>query len=245
MERLGGGTAVANLRITWLGHGGVLYRSPADKWLWVDRWSGAPTYADAFRQPEQVDVVAPTHGHFDHVGNDCDDVVELAKAGGQVVTSHEMSVYLPSRGVEAVGMNKGGTFEAAGVKLTMVHAEHTGGITLTGGEVEVTRDVGCWGWLIEFEDGTRVYHSGDTDLFGDMALVKERWQPSIAILPIGGHYTMGPADAAHALRLIGAGTVLPVHWGTFPALAGTPDELASQTDANVLRLQPGDTWEAG
>jgi L-ascorbate metabolism protein UlaG (beta-lactamase superfamily) len=236
---------VANLRITWLGHGGVLYRSPGERWLWVDRWSGAPTYADAFRQPEQVDVVAPTHGHFDHVGNDCDDIVELAKTGGQVVTSHEMSVYLPSRGVEAVGMNKGGTFEAAGVKLTMVHAEHTGGITLTGGESEVTRDVGCWGWLIEFEDGTRVYHSGDTDLFGDMALVRDRWQPSIAVLPIGGHYTMGPADAARALRLIGARTVLPVHWGTFPALAGTPDQLASQTDATVLRLQPGDTWEAG
>jgi L-ascorbate metabolism protein UlaG (beta-lactamase superfamily) len=101
---------VASLRITWLGHGGVLYRSPGERWLWVDRWSGAPTYADAFRQPEQVDVVAPTHGHFDHVGNDCDDIVELAKTGGQVVTSHEMSVYLPSRGVEAVGMNKGGTF---------------------------------------------------------------------------------------------------------------------------------------
>lgn len=236
---------MAKLRITWLGHGGVLYRSPEEKWLWIDRWTGAPTYADAYRRPQQVHVVAPTHGHFDHVGNDCDDVVELAKAGGQVVTSHEMSIYLPSRGVEAVGMNKGGTFEAAGIKLTMVHAEHTGGITITGGQTEATREVGCWGWLLEFEDGTRVYHSGDTDLFGDMALVKERWQPTIAVLPIGGHYTMGPADAGRALRLIGAGTVLPVHWGTFPALAGRPDDLVSQTDAEVLRLQPGDTWEAG
>ena len=236
---------MANLQITWLGHGGVLYRSPGEKWLWVDRWTGAPTYAEAYRAPEQVDVVAPTHGHFDHVGNDCDDVVALAQAGGQVVTSHEMSLYLAGRGIDAVGMNKGGTFEAAGIKLTMVHADHTGGITLTGSGADSTREVGCWGWLIEFEDGTRVYHSGDTDLFGDMALIKDRWSPSIAVLPIGGHYTMGPADAARALRLIGAATVLAVHWGTFPALAGRPDDLARQTDATVLQLQPGDTWQAG
>jgi L-ascorbate metabolism protein UlaG (beta-lactamase superfamily) len=235
---------LANLQITWLGHGGVLYRSPGEKWLWVDRSSGAPTYADAYRTPERVDVVAPTHGHFDHIGNDGDDVVDLAQAGGQVVGSHEMSIFLASRGVQAVGMNKGGTYEAAGIRLTMVHADHTGGITLTGSGGEVTRDTGCWGWVIEFEDGTRVYHSGDTDLFGDMALVRERWQPSIAVLPIGGNYTLGPADAARALALIGATTVLPVHWGTFPVLAGTPDQLASRTDATVLRLEPGETWKA-
>ncbi len=235
---------MANLQITWLGHGGVLYRSPGEKWLWVDRWTGAPTYAEAYRTPERVDIIAPTHGHFDHVGENCKDVVELAEAGGQVVCSHEMSLYLAVNGIEAVGMNKGGSFEAAGIKLTMLHADHTGGITITGGEAEATREVGCWGWLIEFEDGSRVYHSGDTDLFGDMALVRERWQPSIAVLPIGGHYTMGPADAARALKLIGAQTVLPVHWGTFPMLAGRPDDLASQTDATVLRLQPGETWQA-
>jgi L-ascorbate metabolism protein UlaG (beta-lactamase superfamily) len=235
---------MANLQITWLGHGGVLYRSPGGKWLWVDRWTGAPTYASEYRSAQQVDVVAPTHGHFDHVGNDCDDVVELAGAGGQVVCSHEMSLFLASRGVEAVGMNKGGTFEAAGIRLSMVHAEHSGGISVTDGENQATREVGCWGWVIEFEDGTRVYHSGDTDVFGDMALVRERWQPSVAVLPIGGHYTMGPADASRAVKLIAAQHVLPVHWGTFPALAGTPDELASAVDADVLRLQPGETWEA-
>src|SRR6185295_18755241 len=109
---------MSKLRITRLGHGGVLYRSPEDKWVWVDRWSGAPTYV-APPEPWQVDVIAPTHLHFDHVGN-----------------------------------------EAAGIGFTMVHAEHTGGVTITTDEVEVTRDLGCWGWLIEFEDGTRVYHSG-------------------------------------------------------------------------------------
>jgi L-ascorbate metabolism protein UlaG (beta-lactamase superfamily) len=234
---------MSKLRITRLGHGGILFRSPGDKWLWVDRWSGAPTYV-APPEPWQVDVIAPTHGHFVHVGNDAADVVELATRGGMVVCSHEMSIYLASRGVEAVGMNKGGRFEAAGIGFTMVHAEHTGGVTVTGGEAEATREVGCWGWLLEFEDGTRVYHTGDTDLFGDMALVRERWAPSITVLPIGGHYTMGPADAARAVGLIGATVAIPVHYATFPALAGTPAQLAAATDAQVVALEPGETWEA-
>jgi L-ascorbate metabolism protein UlaG (beta-lactamase superfamily) len=234
---------MAKLRITRLGHGGILYRSPGDKWLWVDRWSGAPTYV-APPEPWQVDVIAPTHGHFDHVGDDAGDVVELASRGGTVVCSHEMSIYLASRGVEAVGMNKGGRFEAAGIGLTMVHAEHTGGVTITGGDADVTRDLGCWGWLLEFEDGTRVYHTGDTDLFGDMALVKDRWNPSITVLPIGGHFTMGPADAGRAVGLIGAKVAVPVHYATFPALAGLPDQLAAATDAQVVALEPGETWEA-
>jgi L-ascorbate metabolism protein UlaG (beta-lactamase superfamily) len=234
---------MAKLRITRLGHGGILYRSPADKWLWVDRWSGAPTYV-APPEPWSVDVIAPTHGHFDHVGNDAVDVVELASRGGTVVCSHEMSIYLAGLGVEAVGMNKGGRFEAAGIGLTMVHAEHTGGVTVTGGGADATREVGCWGWLLEFEDGARVYHSGDTDLFGDMALVKDRWAPTIAVLPIGGHFTMGPADAGRAVALIGTRVVIPVHYGTFPALAGTPAQLAAATDAQVVALEPGETWEA-
>jgi L-ascorbate metabolism protein UlaG (beta-lactamase superfamily) len=233
---------MSKLRITRLGHGGILYRSPGDKWLWVDRWSGAPTYV-APPEPWQVDVIAPTHGHFDHVGNDAADVVELASRGGTVVCSHEMSIYLASRGVEAVGMNKGGRFEAAGIGLTMIHAEHSGGVTITGGDAEVTRDLGCWGWLLEFEDGTRVYHTGDTDLFGDMALVKDRWAPSITVLPIGGHYTMGPADAGRAVALIGARVAIPVHYATFPALAGTSEQLQAATDAQVVALEPGETWE--
>jgi L-ascorbate metabolism protein UlaG (beta-lactamase superfamily) len=241
---------MARLRITRLGHGGVLYRSPGEKWLWVDRWSGAPNYA-APADP-RVDVVAPTHGHFDHVGNDAADVVELAAlgtagGGGTVVCSHEMSIYLASRGVDAVGMNKGGTFVASGISLTMVDAVHTGGVTVTGGAAgapDATRELGCWGWVIGFEDGTRVYHTGDTDLFGDMALVRERWAPSIAVLPIGGHYTMGPADAARAVAFIGARTVIPVHYATFPALAGTPAEFQAETSAQVVALEPGETWEA-
>lgn len=236
---------MANLRITRLGHGGVLYRSPEGVWIWVDRWTGAPNYADAYRTHEKVSVVAPTHCHFDHVGDDCADLIELASVdGAATIGSHEMSVFLGSRGIEAIGMNKGGTVEAAGIRFTMTHADHTGGATLGSGAEQVTRDLGCWGWVIEFEDGTTVYHSGDTDLFGDMRLVRERHNPEIAVLPIGGHYTMGPRDAAMALDLIGASMVIPVHYGTFPILAGTPGELGEQTSAEVVALEPGETWEA-
>ena len=237
---------MANLRITRLGHGGVLYRSPNDAWIWVDRWTGAPTYPDAYRTPEQVHVVAPTHCHFDHVGDDLADLLELAAVeGAAVVGSHELSVFLAGKNVEATGMNKGGTFEAAGIGFTMVHADHSGGATLTdaGGGGQVTRELGCWGWVIEFEDGTTVYHSGDTDLFGDMRLVGERFSPEIAVLPIGGHYTMGPEDAGRALEMIGAPLVVPVHFGTFPILTGTPEELDDVADAQVIELEPGDTWE--
>jgi len=236
---------MANLRITRLGHGGVLYRSPNDAWVWVDRWTGAPNYPNEYRTAKQVDVVAPTHGHFDHVGEDLSDVVELASMDEAVVVcGHEMSIYLAGRGIDAVGMNKGGRFEAAGIGFSMVHAGHTGGATLNEGGRQVTRELGCWGWVIEFEDGTTVYHSGDTDLFGDMERIGERFSPDIAVLPIGGHYTMDPIDAGRALDLVGASTVIPVHYGTFPVLSGSPDQLREETDSEVIALAPGETWEA-
>jgi L-ascorbate metabolism protein UlaG (beta-lactamase superfamily) len=153
-------------------------------------------------------------------------------------------VYLGAQGIESIGMNKGGTVEAAGIRFTMVRADHSGGATLGTGADQVTRDLGCWGWVIEFEDGLTVYHSGDTDLFGDMSYVRERHQPEIAVLPIGGHYTMGPRDAGMALELIGAAYVIPVHYGTFPILAGTPGELREHTTVEVVELEPGETWEA-
>lgn len=235
---------MANLRITRLGHGGVLYRSPNDAWVWVDRWSGAPNFAEAYRSPEQVSVVAPTHGHFDHVGDDLTDVIELAGTEGSVVVcSHEMSIFLAGKGVEAVGMNAGGTFEAAGIRFTMVTAVHSGGATLTTPDGQITRDLGCWGWVLEFEDGTTVYHSGDTDVFGDMRIIGERFSPEIAVVPIGGHYTMDARGAGMAVDLVGAATVIPVHYATFPALAGTPHELEEHTGASVVALEPGETHE--
>ena len=134
-------------------------------------------------------------------------------------------------------MNKGGTVEAAGIRFTMVHADHTGGATLTTGSEQVTRDLGCWGWVIEFEDGTTVYHSGDTDLFGDMNLVRERFEPRSPSCRSAGTTRWDPADAGRALEMIGAAYVIPVHYGTFPILAGTPDELAEHTRTRGRRAR--------
>lgn len=234
---------MAQLRITRLGHGGVLYRSPGDVWLWVDRWTGSPNYAEEFRTVERADIVAPTHGHFDHVGDDLADLIELGRIDGATVfCSHEMSIYLGGVGIEAIGMNAGGRVEKAGIGLTMVTALHTGGATITTPSPAATREMGCWGWVIEFEDGTVVYQSGDTDVFGDMALIGERFHPSVAVMPIGGHYTMGPVDAGRAVEMVGAKTVIPVHYATFPILTGTPAELSQHTTAEVVALQPGETW---
>src|SRR3970282_543157 len=120
----------------------ILYRSPQDRWVWVDRWGAEPTFAEGFRTPQKVDVIAPTHGHFDHIGDDGVDVMELAEHGGQLIGSHEMSVYFIGKGLaDAVGMNKGGRFEAAGIGFTMVHAEHSGGATVTEVDPAVTRDL--------------------------------------------------------------------------------------------------------
>lgn len=235
---------MAKLRITRLGHGGVLYRSPGDVWLWVDRWTGSPDYATEFRTTERVDVVAPTHGHFDHVGDDLVDLIELGRVeGAQIFCSHEMSLFLGAAGVEATGMNSGGRVEARGISLTMVQAIHTGGATLASQGPGVTREMGAWGWVIEFEDGTVVYHSGDTDVFGDMSLIGQRFQPTVAVVPIGGHYTMGPADAGRAVEMVGTKTVIPVHYATFPILTGTPEELRQHTSSEVVALAAGDTWD--
>jgi L-ascorbate metabolism protein UlaG (beta-lactamase superfamily) len=126
----------------------------------------------------------------------------------------------------------------------MVHADHSGGATLTGGDAAVTRDLGCWGWILSFANGPTVYHSGDTDVFGDMALLRERFSPDIAVMPIGGHYTMGPRDAARAAELAGVERIVPVHYATFPLLAGTPAELRRHTEIEVVELEPGATFEA-
>ncbi len=137
-------------------------------------------------------------------------------------------------------MNKGGTVEAAGARVHMVHAVHSCGITdgdqiIYGGEAS--------GYVLELDGGFRLYHAGDTAVFSDMALIGKLLRPDWALLPIGDHYTMGPRSAAEAIRLLGVATVIPMHFGTFPVLTGTPDDLrkeASDVDGlEVVDLQPG------
>jgi L-ascorbate metabolism protein UlaG (beta-lactamase superfamily) len=140
---------------------------------------------------------------------------------------HELSLWLGRNYAHKdglIGMNKGGTVEAVGLKVTMVRADHSAGDLYAGAEspLYLGEPVGL---IVELEDGYRFYFAGDTDLFGDMRLIGERYRPSLAFLPIGGHFTMDPVGAAHAVELLGVNDVAPIHYGTFPILAGTPDQL--------------------
>jgi L-ascorbate metabolism protein UlaG (beta-lactamase superfamily) len=121
-------------------------------------------------------------------------------------------------------MNKGGTVEAAGLQVTMVHADHSAGDFYAGSENPLYLGEPV-GFIVELENGFRFYFAGDTDVFSDMRLIAERWRPELALLPIGGHFTMDPIGAAQAIELLGVKHVLPMHYGTFPVLAGTPDAL--------------------
>jgi len=227
--------------ITWLGHASVLYTDASGRSVVVDPWiEGNPSSPPAAKAMKRVDAIFITHGHGDHFG----DVMPLAKRhGADVVCNYEISVYLAGKGIEKVhGMNKGGTIEAGGVKGTMVHAIHSSSIE-EGGTQHYAGEP-C-GFVFEFEGGTRVYHAGDTGIFGDMKLIGELYRPAVAVLPIGDLYTMGVFEAAAAARMIGAKAIVPIHHGTFPALTGTPaalrDALRDAPGIEVVALKPGDS----
>ncbi len=153
---------------------------------------------------------------------------------------------LPGGGDATIGMNKGGTVSAAGLKVTMTQADHSAGDWNPDGGVPLYLGEPA-GFVVEMENGFRVYHAGDTAVFGDMRLIGELYQPDLALLPIGGHFTMGPREAALAVDLLGVKHVLPIHYGTFPILAGTPAELSAELKARRLSgvtvhaLEPGGT----
>ena len=232
---------MANVTFTWLGHGSYRLDSPGGPRIYVDPWLDNPKFPDAERPLEQVDVLAITHGHGDHVGS----AVEICKEHSpKVVAIFELAVWLESKGAEgasALGMNKGGTVEVDGVMFTMTHARHSGGLDDENG---ITYLGDAAGYVIEFGNGLKVYAAGDTDVFGDMELIGRLYSPDVAILPIGDQFTMGPKQAALALELVGSKRCVPVHWGTFGLLTGTPDALRELAPGvEVLDAEPGVTIE--
>lgn len=225
---------------TWLGHSTFLVETPGGKRLLIDPWvDGNPACPADKKDVGRLDVILVTHAHSDHAG---DAAAIAGRSGATVVAIVELAAWLQGQGVQhLVPMNKGGSVEVAGLRVTMVHADHTSGAD-SGGRIVYAGEPA--GFVVRLENGLTFYHAGDTALFGDMRLIGELYRPDLACLPIGDHFTMGPREAAYAAHLLGVRRVIPMHYGTFPLLTGTPDALrealAAHPGVEVLALAPGE-----
>jgi L-ascorbate metabolism protein UlaG (beta-lactamase superfamily) len=231
---------MAPLSITWLGHSTFIITTPGGKRIVTDPWlEGNPACPQDRKRIDQADLILLSHGHSDHSG----DVVSVARAtGAPVVTVNELRLWLEHKGLQNVhGLNFGGTLTLAGLEITLVTAVHTSSV--------VENDVNVYlgepaGFVVKLETGQRFYFAGDTALFGDMRLIAELYAPEIAFLPIGDYYTMGQDAAARACQMLGIRQVVPMHFGTFPILTGTPERLRQLVEPlgiDVLVLKPGQT----
>jgi L-ascorbate metabolism protein UlaG (beta-lactamase superfamily) len=226
------------IKLTWLGHATFRVETPAGTIILIDPWvMGNPMCPEREKSVKNVDILLCTHGHFDHIG----DAVEIArKHNPKVVGIPELCGWLEGKGVkQTASMNKGGTQSVGDIKVTMVHADHSCGI-LDGDQI-VYGGEAC-GYVVEFSNGVKIYHAGDTNVFGDMEIIRELYAPDIALIPIGDHYTMGPREAAYACNLLKPKTVIPMHFGTFPVLTGKPSELQKLVpEIEVRQMKPGET----
>jgi len=235
-------TEANKTRITWLGHATVLIQTAAGTNILIDPFiQQNPKYPKGFVLPSKIQYILLTHGHGDHIS----DAVPVAqKHGSTVVAIYELAAYIGARGAaNTIGMNLGGTVQLNEVAATMVEAKHSAAAQDEKG----THYAGvAAGFVLTIEGGPVLYHSGDTAVFGDMKLIHDLYEPTVVMLPIGGHYTMGPKEAALAVRLLAPQVVLPLHFGTFPPLIGTPRDLVALVDAGVkvVDWNPGDVYSA-
>jgi L-ascorbate metabolism protein UlaG (beta-lactamase superfamily) len=228
-------------KLTWLGHSAFRITTPSGKVIVIDPWvQSNPMCPEPLKKFDRLDTLLITHGHFDHIA----DAVDLGKQfKPQIVAIYETGVWLESKGVTNVSaMNKGGTQTVGELEVTMVNAIHSCGIK--DGDEIIYGGEAC-GYIIRLPGGLTVYHAGDTAVFGDMKIIGELYKPDLALLPIGDFYTMGPREAALAIRLLGVLHVVPMHFGTFPALIGRPERLREITEdilgLEIHALKPGET----
>ena len=231
-------------KFTYLGHATVRCDLPGGEVLLIDPWvmnnPACPKEAQSF---DRLDAILITHAHSDHMG----DAVELAKKHrpGRILASYEICTWLGSKGVEnCSGMNLGGCQDVLGLQVHMVRADHSSSLMDDG---QIVYGGLAAGYVVKLPGGFTFYHAGDTALFSDMKLFGELYQPRLAFLPIGDLYTMDPKQAAAACRYLGVRQVIPIHWGTFPALTGKPEDLerdlgSAGTNCKVITLKPGESY---
>jgi len=228
------------IKITWLGHATFRIQTPKGRIILVDPWvMQNPACPEKEKTVKSLNVMLITHGHGDHIG----DAVEIAKKHiPKVIGIPELCGWLEKKGVQQISMmNKGGTQQVDDIKVTMVHADHSCGIQ--DGDQLVYGGEAC-GYVIEFENSIKIYHAGDTNVFGDMKIIHDLYAPDIAMLPIGDHFTMGPREAAYACDLLKPKTVIPMHFATFPVLTGRPSDLSKLAhNVQILEMKPGQTIE--
>ena len=228
-------------KVTFLGHATFTVATPSGFVALIDPWTeGNPACPPALKKLPRVDVILVTHGHHDHIG----DLISVAKEhNAPVVAMLETCHWLGSKGITNVRpMGKGGTQKIGEAEITMVDAHHSNSIAdgdklIYGGEPA--------GYVARFPGGFALYHAGDTNLFGDMKLIGELYKPDVACIPIGDHFTMGPREAAYAILFLGVKHVIPMHFGTFPMLTGTPEalrkEVGETAGIEIHEMKPGET----
>lgn len=228
-------------KLTWLGHSTFHITTPSGKVILIDPWVQTnPICPEPLKKFERLDTMLITHGHFDHIA----DAVDLGKQfKPQIVAIYETGVWLESKGVPNVSaMNKGGSQTVGEIEVTMVNAIHSCGIK--DGDQIIYGGEAC-GYIVRLPGGLTIYHAGDTAVFGDMKIIGELYSPDLALLPIGDFYTMGPREAALAIRLLGVSHVVPMHFGTFPPLAGRPERVRELTEdilgLEIHALKPGES----
>jgi L-ascorbate metabolism protein UlaG (beta-lactamase superfamily) len=223
--------------VKWLGHAGFVISTPGGKTLVIDPWlSGNPSCPLSVDDIKEAQAVLVTHDHFDHVAN----AVEIVQnTNATLIATPETSNKLRGEGglgesqiIGGMGMNIGGSVQVDGITITMTQAFHT---SLSG--------VPC-GYVITLEDGSRIYHAGDTGIFDSMRLIGELYPLDLALIPIGGWFTMDPAQASLALTLLKAKKVIPIHYKTFPVLEQSADNFVSLAkqkapQVEVIVLEPG------